>query len=379
MRAATGLFGVVCVLCQAVAYHGVVAAEGKDGLGVQYHFLVGGLGHERERLRNGVFRAHGVKTLKAEPSAGTVTGDVYVFGAFDVSKGQWRFDRSEPEWGSPIATGSVPRSQKVPSMTTRYCRNSEFSAHYNSKFRRVELHTPETIGPGSMPGTNRFFDVRCLGLYHWGRFLRGDRFEEVQESFFERLPVECEDEGEGRYRLCWMREVSRQTLWIDERRGFAPVRLVIQHKFRDLGDTDWREPYYVSEVAWKRLSDVWVPEAFRVVNKEELSGPGASKGDSTPKHRTTSYTLAFDWESVNGSVSDAYFRYDGFESPEGTYVTDFRSGEPVMIGVVGRTSTSLPSRSSWTVGRALSVVGIVLLVVGGVLCWWIRHRNLRVS
>jgi hypothetical protein len=297
-------------------------AERKDPHDMLDH-LITGLQAERRRLRQGVFRVHGVELREDSAPVGKLEGPVRMLGAFDFDKGCYRFDRDRPSW---IVAGKESRR-----LDRKICRTPKLSAHYFSEYERLEIHPPDTVNPGTLSDIGGYLDVRCVGLYSFGQLFKSLDVEPVCQRLL-TLPLEstCVDEGDGIFRLDWIYQgekrkyEKRTTRWIDTNKGFAPIRLEARHKFVDAGDTKWRAPFQTTESTWTRIADVWVPSSYRVFLQFALAPEKRAEpldGKQTSHYRKFKYRYTFEWESVNEPVDEAYFDYKRFDLPSGTRIT----------------------------------------------------------
>jgi hypothetical protein len=236
--------------------------------------------------------------------------------------------------------------------------------------------------------TGGYLDVRCVGLYSFGQLFKSLDIEAVCQRLL-ALPLEltCAEEGDGIFRLDWTSKgvkrhfEKRTTRWFDIRQGFAPIRAETRIKALDLGETEWRDPYQIHEITWTQIADVSVPSSYRVFYQfalppEKPSEPSDHK--PTPRYRKFTYRYTFDWESVNEPVDGAYFDYERFDLPDGTYIADARGGELRVLQVVGDPVTvrnlSEPPTSSWhrIFFVMLNVLFIFFILA---LLWWRVHRK----
>ncbi len=373
---------VVCV-CMALASSfwmsaALPAAEVPADKQDLFEFLLAGLKHEREKLASGVFHAHGTRVFD-DPRFERLQGDVRIFGAFDFASRSLRFDREAPVRTPAPSREAAAKWREAAVETARFCRTADFSAYYSSQRKEAvdirqpdhEFQIPERV----------FFDVRCLGMYVWVGFVSGDDFETTVALFAKYPPDEVTDEGGGLHRVRWVfGDRQQRTLWINEQQGLSPVRFVVQVKGAPPGP-DWdEEPILTNDATWQQVSGIWVPKTFRISEKLAVS-EGERGQRKRIGYKVNTYSLAFDWESVNEPVDEKYFHYNDFAVEKGTYLTDWRSGEPVVVDVVGTHIPGLglqsPPAGGMSAARVLVIAGSLLLAVC-IVCWsWVRARRHR--
>ena len=368
----------LCLVAQFVflAPRAVCGAEADDPHDV-LSFLVTGLKAERQRLRQGVFRVHGVQIREDPAPVGKLEGPVEMLGAFDFDKGCYRFDRRAPSW--------KVEGKESELLDRKICRTPELSLHYNSRYARLEIHPPDVLNPHTLTNiTGGYLDVRCVGIYSFGQLFKSLELEAVCERIPKKIGLEtCVEESNGIFRLDWTPvQETHGTWWIDTSHGFTLIRKESRHRLPELGETEWRDPYQTHEVTWKQIADVWVPGSYRVFFQFELAPeklPEPPDYKYTPRHRKFTYRYTFEWESVNEPVDEKYFDYEEFDLPDGTYVADARSGELRILDVVGKPlavsrDLSEPPTSSWSWPRVLALLasGLLLLLFG--IFAWRRNR-----
>jgi hypothetical protein len=279
-------------------------------------FVWEGMKDHRQRLRSGVLKMNG-RMLDHQPGAWKLDGDVAIFIAFDEGGRRLRFDRSEPVL-DPETRGSGEARQMTGG--GRYVRLPDRSYSYVNGELITETREPdETISTEIRP-----FDVRGLGLYYWLDLAEGGvYYDEIVGNWEKVQPDRTVDEGDGLYRVEWTLAdgALRRLLWIDESRGFAPVRFELLYR-DESAEGGWSEPKVVSETSWEQSGDAWIPASYRL---EDFQG--------APRHRL--YELAIRWESVNEPVAPPLFTLEGLELDRGIVLVDRRLGRPIPVGEIG--------------------------------------------
>jgi len=84
-----------------------------------------------------------------------------------------------------------------------------------------------------------------------------------------------------------------------------------------------------SETSWIQMDDVWLPRAYR-------------PEDRMRKSSRTTWSLEFEWESVNHSIDLETFSWNGMALPRGSRVRDYRlqKGRPVTVATIGPEKTT---------------------------------------
>jgi hypothetical protein len=329
-------------------------------------FLRLGFKDGRERLRSGVYRAHG---RKADDSAegGKLEGPVDYFCAFDYPNELLRFDQTEVERvvrDGPAADGSK-RAWVAEPRGGKFARTPKRSlqAIHGEKNPAVYVY-PSGHEP---PGGVRPLDVRSLGLAFASRL--EITFAEAR-TIIGQPPLEVTKETKQVTRLTIEYEegLVRYVVWFDEGKGFAPIRM--ERRTRKPNGARW-ETQCVAETTWIEKGGVWVPKAYRIEDKVFAD-------------RTISYELAFDWEAVNEPLPTKLFTPEGFGLPKGSLIFNNELNKPFIEGAIGGgpvrallgpTDTDAPPQPERT--RVLSVVfGLGSLVAVSVVWFgWYRYQR----
>jgi hypothetical protein len=313
-------------------------------------FVLAGMRDERERLRSGIFRASGTRTVEAEPGKNHVVR-IELFSAFDRDNDRFRFDRLETD-----VTPNVP----VRPRGGKYIRTAEQSIHASDEGPGTAV---TVMAPDHPPHIDPF-DVRSIGIALPQELSIG--FQEFLSFFSEEQVVESAEKQDEMYCVTWLSGKNhelRRRVWIDEQLGWAPAQF--EASVQVPGGTNIVRQ--VMDVEWRRVSQVVVPvklvaESRRVVDKLELT---------------------FDWVAVNRPIDAKYFSIDGLNLDTGTYIADGRLGPAVLVEIVGQnepTASLLPARTAkptdpkgrqalWLVAAACAVVAL------GVMVWFVRRQT----
>jgi hypothetical protein len=289
----------------------VVAQTESDDM--DFKFLMRGLRNEREKLRTGEFVGYGVSSIAGVENESS--GDVQIRCLFDFARGMFRVDRE-----AQLQSGG--------NIVTQWIQTRDDICVYNSMFKRVDCDSASDPSPRIIVDLPAI-DFRCFGLYHWIDFSEGRQFPEVIERFESHQPVEIVRDLPGVYRLRWQfGDYVQRYVWIDTSQGYAPIKMRVERKFND----SWYEhPQEASDVSWQNRDGVWVPDSFSFEVRHFAPGSDPSR----PEEETLTNRYKINWVSLNGELDERSFSYEDFGVPDGTYVADWRSGEPVVTRVVG--------------------------------------------
>jgi hypothetical protein len=311
-----------------------------------------GMKDNRDRLRSGVFRAHGTRQQADESGKLQLNHPVAYYCAFDFAKDAFRFDGDDFEMiGSEGPPPSPPKPTRV---KTIYADTPKENLFWYGR-TPYRLHSRRS---GAAPDlVTTIFDVRCLGISYMA---------DMQERFtpFTKL---CDNlglngtegitrvraEADGVVRVDWARgyqSLMKDSVWFDEKRGYSPIRLEFRYG-------DYNSPIQEKcETTFARVSDVWVPRTFVI--------------ERTPRGRMVKrLELAFEWESVNKPVSRSLFTADGLGLPRGTEILSLELGRPVILGYVGGSDAPAPRTgvSTWVRGVLLGASLVAILTIAFLL------------
>ena len=325
-----------------------------------------GMKEARSRLSTGVFRAHGLES-ESGSDHGDFSAEVEIFCAFDFVEGMFRFDRSRPTKPSSMAKRQYPdapdRKQERTTEELRIVKYIEKPEHCILWSNR----TPQMVFRKTLEDRPvafvRPFDVRSLGtilIVDVANFLR---LEEICTYLFEQELIEATMEESGLYRLVWEFGPSGslvRTIWLNPTEGYTPVRLELRSKPGELKQR--------SEVTWVEIGATWVPDTFMIEQR---------KPDDTLKR----IELAFDWESVNGQISQELFTEAGLDlPPKKTQIISKELGKPVVLGRVGdRAVQPLPeseptAESRWSMFLAYTAIMLAIVCVVSIGIWRQRAK-----
>lgn len=344
----------------------------------EFPFLWTGMKNHRQRLRSGIVRMSG-RLLEDDPNALRLEGEVRIFSAFDFGEGKMRFDRTEPRAAilSAGAPGSIPR-------WSRMITGGKFVRVPGKTIYHVagDVLTDTHVESANPPVPARPWDVRGLGLYHWLDLRKAADYDDVVGNWEKVAPEEVVDEGRGIHRIGWTvgSGIVRRTLWLDETKGFAPIRFELRWKDPDHPGV-LSEPKAVCDVTWAESGGVWVPTTYRIEDRQSVP-------------RTRIYELALEWESVNEPVPADLFTLEGMKLDPGNILVDNRLGKPIVVGKINERRVPVfsgigrPGRGSvptfggvgaWNRRIVLAVNVVLLLMVLGYALyrdWDNRRRRL---
>jgi hypothetical protein len=298
-------------------------------------FVISGHRDGRYRLRSGIFRVVGrtfchrsVPDNDSGEGSVSLEGSVSVFGAFDYEKGLFRFDRKETDWMAGRQNKEVVRGGK-------YVRTAEFAIEKGLAGRTI------TIKPLAKKASSPIkpFDVRTLGSVNLGELQSELSFSRVfgqdKGHVTEEKLIEVESESADVCRLTWTLTENRTvktTIWFDKQQRFSPIRFEERYALREgtsrriTKPPRWGKATFISEVTWKKTSDVFVPEAFSI---QEQSGVRREPFEVTSSR---GYSLSFTWENVNEPIPDELFTPEGLADPgKAPYIVDVRSKVPIVV------------------------------------------------
>ena len=211
------------------------------------------------------------------------------------------------------------------------------------------------------------FDLRLLGAATYGELSMRFPYDDFRK-FLDAQPVsECFEEPDSARRVSWEYSVQggatvRRTIWIEEDKGFAPIRLQVHMLSR--GATDWAQAKLLDEnlMEWARIGDAWVPTRCTFIEAQTESR----------------YELTLVWKLANQPVPATFFQPEGFDLPNGTGVFNNRLDPPLLewtVGVdmpkVAQRDESPNKRLRWVLG----VSAVVVCVVVGISA--VRYRWAR--
>ena len=353
----------IALAVSAYPVNTVCSLEKDSPDGVTSEFVLKGMRSHRQRLLRGEVLITGMK--ESEYADGrSQEADVEMTVAFDFEKNLVRFDRREPADASGMQSADMARSF--------YWRTKTEAAiaKVNNQGEKptLEIHPADYV---PVRPWHRPFDVRAVGVYYWPNFRSGTPLEQILEGFMTTTPVETTETSDGIYCLVWeFNDRQRRTLWVDGNRGFTPAKMVIQDKGTPIGE-DWdANPVLANEVSWKEVDGVWVPDTFKI-QKRTVRVERSAQGElRTAGENSMSYMLAFEWKSVNQPLPEELFSYREHELEDGSYVVDYRSGEPVVVELIGAEPTHRGGQedarkhdAGWAMSRVMVVFGSVLILL----------------
>jgi hypothetical protein len=306
-------------------------------------YLLTGLRDSRQRLRSGVFRATGRLTNDFKEDQ-PLDGDVEIFCAFDIDRKLVRFDRRQPvRWADP-------REKAASRPMARFIATAEQSVHFDENTPRLFIR-PASAKPSSLVHP---WDVRSIGLVPENSM--HEPFDDIFELYVGLPGANVTRDADQTCRITWI-DVRKwgdtlHALWIDESRGFTPVRYECRDRRPSQGaalDAPWPAALSTNELTWQEFSGVWVPTAMSLENH------GARRGRER-------FDLTFDWEVVNGPVPAKYFDPVSFNAPGDWRVIDERLGRPIGLGKV---DAVFPPRTPMAAASPSGPIAFwIILIVG---------------
>jgi len=336
-------------------------------------FLWSGFRDGREKLKRGAYHARGTR-LDVSPERGRTTFAVEIFGAFDFDAGLRRFDRSEiqtdPKPGPPPDL-TKPVVEVFDRLGGKWIMTPSKNFLWNDwpGMPQIAITKPGLLKVSAISP----FDVRCLGLLNWNRYDIGDlEIDEILRSWAEMKVEEVIVEPNGFHRFSGTggpNQAVRRTVWLDESKGFAPVRMEVYTKQPGGGGAYRTDPVFASALTWVKISDVWLPKTYH----NEMSMGNGTIGET--------YDLTLEWDNVNQPLPQELFTAEGLSAPKGTYVTETRLGRPYVAVVIGNTFAPSPPPQPQSVKPArprLSLYGVgaaaVALLLAAAAVYWRRGR-----
>jgi hypothetical protein len=313
---------VVSTLAQINNQVGPVSGSRDDGR--EAHALLAKMKTSRDLLKSGTFRASGrLFTNRRSLGVQQPPSDFQIFSAFDLDKGLFRFDRTQDvirQTGADSVPGvEIGKYVRTPELAITWINPWEYKNR--ARATAVGIYQP-TLKPPIMISP---VDVRSIGLSLWDDFRAGTPFTVCFEAWDKGSLIRVFPEANGVYRLRLERSgrlgtYVPQTLWIDERQGFSPVRLsyIIPTGEPGLPDQLLSE----CQVRWKDEAGVWVPVSLHF--ERRVRG-----------HLNEFCALRFEWISVNEPIPPKLFTADGLDVPIGTQVVDHRAVPPHVGQVKG--------------------------------------------
>ncbi len=306
----------------------------------------------RERLNSGVYHIKGTYTkgVTEKPEIGESdeleVGNISCFGAFDFSAGKIRFDRTFPSWtfGRRLEHEMGTKGQgrnPVPAMVTLISgAEPNYSFHYLSASKSIELHQPEVRTPPNRGVGGSWVDVRGLGIYHGDQMFLGMTLEEIIERRRDYSEIDVRLHKSGLYELsCLHRDVTKYEFFIDPERGYTVTKFMAKMGGPELGREDYDIPYLERHVKWEEVGGTWVPVAYRCTAFRAMETEGSSnEPDIADRHtyHLVRHDWKIEWESVNQPIPDVIFNYDVLPLEAETKVVDRRLDQPFLLKVVGR-------------------------------------------
>jgi hypothetical protein len=292
-------------------------------------FLVRALESNRDLLRSGSYTAKGIMIDEMQGKGAELSGEFEVFCSFDFDKQLYRFDRKVPA----LKVWNLPPGPPIPASNFRHVVLKEKWACNRESTMVWRSWAPSQVNVSSAEvlwGHEKGFDVRLVGLTQWDDCFTDQKEKHVLKTFLHKKLADFFGDSETCYEICSVRKgdgdvyetdwswrknsQEKLKLWIDESRGYAPVRFEICQP-----RIDPVQPALKNEVEWTKIADVWVPSKFHMCFL-------------TPKRE---WNLTFVWSSVNKPIDPALFTPDGLKVDHPAMVIDNRLSKPIVTGLTG--------------------------------------------
>ncbi|MDA1053650.1 MAG: hypothetical protein O3C40_24645 [Planctomycetota bacterium] len=324
------------------------------------NFVFSGMTAEREKLRSGVFRASGVRRDRF--SSGVHEADWDIFGAFDQGGEYYRFDQYLPlQRNDGLPQDSMPEmADLLDRDAMRFVRTPDRKLFWYARNQDLAIYPLDRESDPIL----KAFDVRALGLAGPISMDAGRTYQTMVQTFLSRDAPVVERLANRVTTISYvvMGGELRETLWIDEKRGYVPFRTELRINIPDFPrsasfpDTEHYEQEI--EVGWDNRGGTWVPISVSANTK------------------TISLELAFDWESVNQPVPADLFTPEGLKVPDHTLMIDHRLGEAIVLGNMQGPLPKGPTLKDPGVERRWWLIGLnTALIVGAALAAWYMVRR----
>ncbi|WP_145281335.1 hypothetical protein [Pirellulimonas nuda] len=290
--------GFLCPLCQA---------QTQDA-----EWVLQGVVDARSQLRSGIYHIKGDRHI--ERGEESERYPLTVKCAFDYEQSLSNFQRCER---IPLVRNKAKVEGGV-TIELRLIRRPDCAFLYRSGIgpEALTIRDPDVeVESPVMP-----FDIRVFGLT---TFVGGEEAATVKslaESLTKKHAEKCSKTGdvwEVQWRVRNKGPAVVATLWVDEAKQFAPIKLTygMEQTQPDGPGSQWGQE---SVVQWKRVSDVWVPSSARMEHRSS--------------QQTTTYDLEIDWKKVNEELGGQQFEIAAMELPGSTLVSEHRTDEPFVVG-----------------------------------------------
>jgi hypothetical protein len=274
----------------------------------------------RRHLRSGVVNVSG--TFAYHSSADRdIRGDVRMYIAFDDTLGLLRIDRNEVRDRTEASGADQNSESPATPVKLKFVRTPKHTITWEAPWApmNVNIDAPEAKPTADLSP----LDIHAVGIANVLALQIGQTFQELVPQFAEDKPPDVRDEGNGVYLLVWDRDepaykidgkimrIDRQMLWIDETKGFAPIR----YEFLDIRESETRAEF-ATKCSWAKIADAWVPVMMSC------------------KDGRSSYLLTFDWKSVNAKIPESAFSLEDMKLPRFALVCDVRPEDPIVLGQI---------------------------------------------
>ncbi|TWU17601.1 hypothetical protein [Bythopirellula polymerisocia] len=327
-----------------------------DSEGDFFNNVMDEMASERAKIIRGVCVANGSRTYTLPSGEGDVSSASF-FCSFDVSAGNLRFDRTEPqvllarrekdnEW-----TVQVQKPNE-----SRFIRTFEMTAQYSAASRRIDKKPRDFLprNPSEVP-----FDIRAAGVLSWPTFLKGERVEDILSQLRCVSPTDITESDSGIVVINWSNALQKTSLWIDTHNGFTPVRFEGRQRSTPTENSTWMdEPVIRNIVSWKKINDTWIPVNFLFESRQPFVLD--SKTDDKMSYVFVKYDVQIQWSAVNEPIPSEHFDPSKLDLPTGTWVVEHRREEPVVEQIVG---SDYKLRGYWPIAENREVTPVYWIAI----------------
>ncbi|MEX1231156.1 MAG: hypothetical protein WEB58_13000 [Planctomycetaceae bacterium] len=232
---------------------------------------------ERAKLTKGMYRAKG-RSVQSEPYL--KEGDVIVFGAFDESNQQVRFEYEEPIRLTTTINGQKETKSAQHGYRLLKTPNKTFVTEwYENKPPMFDfIEKPADYEPSNI---GKPIDVRSFGIANWGTVHTRMTCEEMLDDLAKAKVIEIKIDN-GKCVITYEFVDARVSYWIECERGFTVTRFNCD--VFDKKTKKWIESMSRADVTWEEKNDVWVP--ISLILEAKFNGKEV-------------YNIDLEWEYVN--------------------------------------------------------------------------------
>ncbi len=337
----------------------------------QWKYCVSGMRANRGRLRTGRVLMLGEHTLPSNRVEGLQVPFRYEI-IFDHNAASYRYSQRDYRIRGVSEYSEKQKEELFSNSSVLHGRTADGIEWVTEEVGGTIVHTTDydlyqdihnkhidKMSPGL--AVNRGFiewDLRCMGLLDMPAIHRKHTYESVLDGIYEGPRIISMNTDSSRItRVVIGREELEWELWIDEKSGMSPIRMI----HRDGTMTEKTGCH----VGWKEINEVWVPVSVSIWGK-------------TSRGTREAFDLTMDWSNVNAPVDSKMFTTSGVSSHDSALIVDMRLGPTVVERVnilplrVATPKAVRPKPPSW-----LGWIVLGHLIAGGVFAWWYYRRKSR--